>query len=56
MKILRHKQVGFILKAELTHLILIKMSSSTEMNFEESVQMKALLFDMERVISCGHTC
>ncbi len=49
MKILRHKKVGFIVKAELTHLILIQMSSSAEINFEEShmsVQMKALLFDM----------
>ncbi len=37
MKILRNKQVGFIMKAEVTRLILIKMSSSTEMNtfFEE---------------------
>ncbi len=36
MKILRHKQVGFTLKAELSHLILIKMSE-TEINviFEE---------------------
>ncbi len=36
MKILRHKQVGFFLKAELTHMILI-LSTSTEINdiFEE---------------------
>ncbi len=32
MKILMKKQVGFIFKAELTHLILIKMYCSTEMS------------------------
>ncbi len=31
-KILRHKQVGFILKTELNHVILLKISTSTEIN------------------------
>ncbi len=49
MKILRNKQVGFILKAELTHLILFKMSSSTEMN-DISEECHMVLFDMEWVL------
>ncbi len=61
MKILRNKQVSFILKAEFTHLILIKISSTTKMNdiYEEcliSIVIKVVLFDMERVASCGQTC
>ncbi len=61
MKILRHKQVGLILKAELTHLILIQLSSSAEMEdiFEEchiSVLIKVVLFDTEWVDACGQTC
>ncbi len=61
MKILRNKQVSFILKAKLTHLILIKISSTTKMNdiYEEcliSLVIKVVLFDMERVTSCGQTC
>ncbi len=61
MKILWNKQVGFIMKAEVTHLILIKMSSSTEMNnfFEEyhkSVIIKVVLFVIEPVVSCEQIC
>ncbi len=61
MKILRNKQVGFIMKAEVTHLILIKMSSSTEMNFffeeyHKSVIIKAVLFVIEPVVSCEQIC
>ncbi len=36
MKILRNKQVSFILKAELTHLILIKISTKISVIVEET--------------------
>jgi len=59
MKTLRNEQVRFILKAELSHLVLIKMSSSTEMNdifdkYNTSVLIKVHLFIW--VASCGQTC
>ncbi len=41
---MRNKQVGFILKAELIHVIRIKMSSSTEMSdIVEETHMTCIL-------------